>query len=93
MLQTDLPNRRPLLSMPLPMFVMMPVRLAFIAIAIQILAVLMVLRVQLQGNVRDAFGLHQTLHRLAHALRVVNGHAAVQHQMGGEQMAVAGERP
>lgn len=57
MLQTALPNRRPLLSMPLPVFVMMPVRLAFIAVAIQILAVLMVLRVQLQGNVRDAFGL------------------------------------
>lgn len=57
MLQTALPNRRPLVSMPLPVFVMMPVRLAFIAVAIQILAVLMVLRVQLQGNVRDAFGL------------------------------------
>ena len=57
MLQTALLNRRPLLSMPLPVFVMMPVRLAFIAVAIQILAVLMVLRVQLQGNVRDAFGL------------------------------------
>ena len=56
-LQTALPNRRPLVSMPLPVFVMMPVRLAFIAVAIQILAVLMVLRVQLQGNVRDAFGL------------------------------------
>ena len=58
MLQTALLNRRPLLSMPLPVFVMMPVRLAVIAVAIQILAVLMVLRVQLQGNVRDAFGLH-----------------------------------
>ena len=57
MLQTALLNRRPLLSMPLPVFVMMPVRLAFIAVAIQIFAVFMVLRIQLQGNVRDAFGL------------------------------------
>ena len=84
MLQTDLPNRRPLLSMPLPVFVMMPVRLAFIAVAIQILAVLMVLRIQLQGNMGDAFALHKALHRLAHGLRVANCHRAIQNQMGGK---------
>ena len=88
MLQTALPNRRPLLSMPLPVFVMMHVfvRVAFACriAAIQILAVFMVLRIQLQGNMGDAFALHKALYRLAHALRFANCHHAIQNQMGGK---------
>ena len=79
------------------MFVMMRVfvRVAFVyrIAAIQILAVFMVLRIQLQGNMGDAFGLHQTLYRLRHALRLANCHRAIQNQMSGKQMAIAGERP
>ena len=68
------------------------VRVLF-AMAIQAVAVGVVLRVNLQGNVGDAFGLNQAFYRLAYALRLGNGGCAVQHKVGGEQMAVAGERP
>ena len=79
------------------MFVMMrvfvPVVFACRIAAIQILAVFMVLRIQLQGNMGDAFALHKALYRLTHTLRFANCHRAIQNQMGGKQMAIAGERP
>ena len=82
------PENRVYALMLVFMFVMMRVfvRVVFACriAAIQILAVLMVLRIQLQGNMGDAFALHKALHRLAHALRFANCHRAIQNQMGGK---------